>query len=93
MAEQRNYSPYQQKVISRYYENRDQVDEQRLAELATNLYLATGKKRAKHWETAREIMTRMKLPISRIEHVCGSDNPALLAEVIQEIQTGKLRIG
>ena len=36
----RNYSPYQQKVIQRYYDNREQMDEQRLAELVTNLYLA-----------------------------------------------------
>lgn len=93
MAEPRNYSPYQQKIIGRFYDNRDQVDQQRLAELVTNLYLATGKKRAKFWETARDVLTRMKVPPTRIEHVCGSDDPALLAEIVQEIQTGKLKVG
>ena len=39
------FSDYQRKVIKRYYDNREQVDEQRLAELVTSLYLAEGKKR------------------------------------------------
>ena len=51
----REYSKYQQKVISRYYENRDQIDEQKLSELVTNLFLATGKKQiAKHWGNGRK---------------------------------------
>ena len=42
----RDFSAYQQKVIKRYYDNKDQIDEQRLAELVTNLYLAPPKKQA-----------------------------------------------
>jgi hypothetical protein len=91
---QRDYSPYQQKVISRFYENRDQLDDQKLSELVTNLYLATSeKKQAKLWETAREIMTRMKLPESRIQHVITAKDPAVLAAVVQELQSGKLKRG
>ena len=40
----KKYSKYQQKVIQRYYENREQIDEQRLSELVTSLYLAEKKK-------------------------------------------------
>jgi hypothetical protein len=69
------HSDYQKKVIQRYYENRDQLDEQRLAELATDLYLAEGKKRAKLWEDAEELMRRLKVPESRIAHVVKSDDP------------------
>ncbi|HTI49581.1 MAG TPA: hypothetical protein VL475_01465 [Planctomycetaceae bacterium] len=36
-------TPYQQKIVRRYYDNRDDQDEQKLAELVTNLYLAAGK--------------------------------------------------
>ena len=50
MAE-RDYTKYQQKVISRYYDNRDQIDETRLSELVTNLYLATAEKqKQKLWK-------------------------------------------
>ena len=87
----RQYSAYQQKVIQRFYENRDQMDEQRLAELVTNLYLSSAKKQAKMWEAAEEIMTRMKVPASRIAHVMQSKDAAVLAKVVEEVQKGILR--
>ena len=83
-----DYSNYQKKVIQRYYDNRDQVDEQRLAELVTNLYLAEGKKRANFWKTAKEVMLRLNVPASRVEHVVSTDDPAILAEVVKEVQAG-----
>ena len=39
------YTPYQQKIIKRYYANQDRISLQRLAELVTDLYLSQGKKR------------------------------------------------
>lgn len=86
----RNYTPHQQKIIKRFYENRDQMDDQRLSELATELYLASDKKKPKLWESAREIMTRLGVPASRVEHVVKSADPAILAEVVKDLQTGKI---
>ncbi len=86
----REYSKYQKKVISRFYDNREQMDEQRLAELVTNLFLASGKKRVNFWITAREAMERMEVPQSRIDHIVNSDDPTLLAEVVKDIQAGKI---
>jgi len=85
------FSEYQKKVIRRYYDNREEGDEQRFAELVTNLYLAEGKKRAKLWEQAETYMTRMRVPPSRIAHLMKSQDVALLAEVVQELQTGALK--
>ena len=39
----REYSGYQQDVISRYYQNLDTIALGRLQELVTDLYLAKGK--------------------------------------------------
>lgn len=89
----RNYSAFQQKVIKRYYDNKDQIDEQRLSELVTNLYLAPPKKQAKMWETAEELMTRMKLPASRITHVMETKDAAVLAKVVEELQKGVIKRG
>ncbi len=89
----RNYSAFQQKVIKRYYDNKDQIDEQRLSELVTNLYLAPPKKQPKMWESAEEIMTRMKLPASRIAHVMESKDVAVLAKVVEELQKGVIKRG
>ncbi len=89
MAE-KNYSDHQKKIIGRFYDNREQMDEQRLSELVANLYLSTGKKRANFWVTAREAMVRLEVPQSRIDHIVTSDDPTLLAEVVLDIQAGKI---
>ena len=91
MNEKRQYSRYQQNVIKRFYDNREQIDEQRLSELVTNLFLATGKKkRKKLWESAKETMKRLKVPQSRIEHVVSTLDPAILAEVVSDLQAGRI---
>jgi len=84
MAE-RDFSRYQKKVIQRYYDNRPALDEQRLAELATD------KKKPKLWETAKEIMERLGTPASRVEHVMKTNDPAQVAEVVKDVQSGKIR--
>lgn len=88
------YSNYQKKVISRYYENREQIDEQRLGELVTSLYLAkTEKQREKLWVSAQEAMTRLELPASRIQNICDKKDPALLAALVQDMQRGAVKRG
>ena len=84
------HSKHQQSIIRNYYQNKGAIGLQRLSELVTNLYLATGKKREKFWKTAEEVMQRLKVPSSRIEHVLQSDDPVTLAEVVNDLQTGKL---
>lgn len=84
-------SQYQKKVIQRYYENRDQLDLERLSELVTNLYLAEGqKKRAAMWKTAEELMGRLNVPESRVTHVVATGDPTILAEVVNDLQAGRI---
>jgi hypothetical protein len=92
MAEQkqpRNYSPYQQKIIKRYYNNQDTLQLQRLAELVGELYLAEGKKKDKAWTAAVTAMQKLGVPQARIDHLVQQKNPALLAEVIKELEGKK----
>lgn len=86
-----DFSNHQKKIIKRYYDNREQLDDERLAEMVANLYLAEGKKQQKLWESARETMLRLKVPESRVEHILQSQDPAQLAELVQEIQKGVLK--
>jgi len=87
-----DFSSYQRKVIKRYYDNRDQIDETRLSEIVTSLYLATtDKQRTKLWTTAREMMERLEVPKSRVEHVCETQNAAVLAEVVKDITSGVIK--
>ena len=89
----REYSRHQQKIIQRYYDNREQIDQQRLSELGTELYLAEGKKLEKLWISAEETLRRIKVPESRITHIMTKRDPSLVAEVVKDLETGKLKIG
>jgi hypothetical protein len=85
MAE-RDYTPYQQKIIKRYYDNQDTLQQQRLAELVSDLYLAEGKKKQKLWAAAAAAMQKLGVPQSRIDHLVKQGNPALVAEVVKELE-------
>jgi hypothetical protein len=81
-----DFTPYQQKVIKRYYDNADTVALQRLGELVTDLYLAEGKKREKIWLQVANHMKKLGLPQSRIDHLVKQANPQLLANLLTELQ-------
>jgi hypothetical protein len=87
-----DYTDHQRKIIKRFYDNRDQLDEQRLAELVTSLYLATtDKQREKLWASAKETMERLEVPKSRVEHIMAKRDAAVLAEVVKDVQGGVIR--
>lgn len=81
-----DYTPYQQKIIKRYYNNQDTIQLQRLAEMVSELYLTEGKKQQKAWEAAAAAMRKLGVPESRVEHLLKQKNPALLAEVVKELE-------
>lgn len=85
-----DYTPYQQKVIKRYYDNRSQIAEQRLAELVSDLFLAEGKKLDRLWENTASVLAKAGVPQSRIDHILKVRDPALVAGVVEELQ-GKKR--
>ena len=88
----RDYSPHQQKIIKRYYDNREAIDTQRLSELCTSLYLASGKKLEKLWQSAEDTMTRIGVRESRVRHVVSSRDPAVLAQLVQDIEKGVAKL-
>jgi hypothetical protein len=81
-----DFTPYQQKIIKRYYNNQDTIQRQRLAELVAELYLSEGKKRQRIWTSIATAMRKLGVPQSRIDHVIRQDNAALVAEVVKELE-------
>jgi hypothetical protein len=81
-----DFSPYQQKVIKRYYDNQGTLQRQRLANLVSELYLAEGKKRQRLWASAATAMQKLGIPQKRIDHILVQANPALLAQVVKELE-------
>ena len=80
------YTPYQQKIIKRYYDNADAINLQKLAELVTDLYLAEGKKRLSLWKRIAAAMQKLKVPEQRIQHIVEKNDPQLLANLVKELQ-------
>jgi hypothetical protein len=80
------YTPYQQKIIKRYYDNQGTIQLQRLAELVGELYLAEGKKRERAWQAVSAAMQKLGVPQNRIDHLIKQNNPALIAEVVKELE-------
>lgn len=86
-----DYSPYQQKLIKRFYDNRDEIDGQRLQELVTSLYLAEGKKQEKMWEKVEATLVRLKVPPYRIKAVMDTKDIETFAMLVNDMaKKGKL---
>lgn len=79
------YSKHQQKIIKNYYDNKEAISLQRLGELVTELYLAEGKKRETQWKNIVSALEKLKVPASRIETLRKSDNPSLVAKLLEEL--------
>ena len=82
-----DYTPYQQKIIKRYYRNYDAIKVQRLSELATDLYLAEGKKRDRLWKQVAESLQKLEFPDSRIAHLLEKRDPALIVGILKELES------
>ena len=81
-----DFTPFQQKIIKRYYNNQDAIQGQRLAEMVGELYLSAGKKREKVWASVVAAMQKLGVPQTRIDHLRAQDNPALVAQVVKELE-------
>ena len=78
-------TPNQLKIVKRYYDNNEALATQRLAELVSDLYLSTGKKRQRVWVSLEAAMLKLGIPQARIDHLKGKDDPRLVAELVQEL--------
>lgn len=77
-------SEYQNKIIKRYYDNKDAIMLQKLSELTTELYLSEGKKRLGVWKRVVAALENLKIDPAKIDQLVSKDDPALLAKFVQE---------
>jgi hypothetical protein len=81
----RNYSKYQQDLISRYYDNIQSIALQRLGELLTELYLAEGPaKKDRLWQRVKKAMQQLKVPPKIIAHIMAKKDIEILAKNLQD---------
>ncbi len=79
------YSNYQKKVISNYYEHLDTIMLTKLQEIVTDLYLADSKaKQDRLWDRAQKAMEKLKIKPPVIAHIMKQRDATILAKNIQE---------
>ena len=80
-----DYSKYQQKVIKSFYDNRESIAVQRLQELVTELYLATGKQRRQALEERGAAPGETRRGEERVDRLLEKDDAAELAKLVQQL--------
>jgi hypothetical protein len=80
-----DFSPYQQKIIKRYYNNFDSIQHQRLSEMIGDIYLAEGKKLDRLWKNVGDLLRKMEFPPARIDHLLEKRDPKLLPGILKEL--------
>jgi len=81
----KSHSKYQQNIIKRYYDNKDAIATQKLQECVTELYLATGKKRATVWKRIVGHLEKLEVPKQQIDHLVSSDDATLVAKYLERL--------
>ena len=83
MAGGREYSKHQQDLIKRYYENRDDIMKQKLAELVSDIYLCTSAKRLDRlWERVGKALNNLKMEPAVVADLIERRDIKLLAEIV-----------
>ena len=84
--EEKGYTPYQQKVIRRFYENKDLRLMQKLGELVSNLYIETNeKKRESGWKRIKEILIDLKVHPHEVEFLTKDKNLTVISKKLAEM--------
>jgi hypothetical protein len=82
---QRDYSEYQEKIISKYYSHLDTLMLQKLQALVSELYLAdSDAKKDRLWKRVHQAMENLKIPSPIMEHIMSTRDVEVLAKNLQD---------
>lgn len=86
MAKGQHLSAYQQKIVSRYYDNLDTIALQKLGETVSELYLASDeKKAAKLWASVETALKKTPLDKKRQAEIVAKRDIKALAEAVNRM--------
>ncbi len=84
--EGKGYTPYQQKVIRRFYENKDLRLIQKLGDLVSDLYIETNeKKRESGWKRIKDILVDLKVHPHEVEFLTKDKNLTVISKKLAEM--------
>jgi hypothetical protein len=94
MAKGQYLTAYQQGIVRRFYEHRDTVLWQRLAELVSEIYLAESERAAsKLWASARDTLRKVGVEAKVIDAIVTDRRIADLAGVVNALAAAPPRAG
>ncbi len=79
------FSKFQQKAIKNFYDNRETIALQRVQELVTELYLSTGKKLEKNWDSVIAHLSKLAVDKKTLEHLRKEAKPELVATLVTKM--------
>ncbi len=89
MAKRPDLSANQQKLVGRYYANKDSIVETRLAEVVSELYMATaeGKQAAlkRLWNSARAALKQKGVAQEQIDRIVDAQDIKALAALAGQV--------
>ncbi|MFH0943826.1 MAG: hypothetical protein V2A76_01400 [Planctomycetota bacterium] len=79
------YSQHQKGIIKRYYENRDTIALQKLAETVSDLYLENSPaKRRRAWKSALTQMLAAGVPKKEAEAIVLDEDLGAMAKIVEQ---------
>jgi hypothetical protein len=86
MAKGQFHSSYQKGIIKRYYENKDDINSQKLGEIVSELYLADSPaKAARLWKSAETALTNLGANKARVDKIVAAKDLQGLAKLVEEM--------
>lgn len=81
-----DHSPYQKGIIKRFYEHRDTLALQKLAEIVSNLYLETSDAKAtRAWKAAHVQMLAAGIHQHEADHILADRDLGALAKIVARL--------
>jgi hypothetical protein len=82
----KEYTPHQRRIIKNYYDNLDDISNQKLGEIIAEIYLAeTEKKKAALWKRVEGVLKHLKVHPKTIEFVIRHRDIETLSEIASEL--------
>ena len=86
MAKGDHLSPYQKGVVRRYYENKEAIMHQKVAEIVSELYVCENpQKVVRLWKSAHTALLNLGAPKARLERLVANRDLEDLARLANEL--------
>jgi hypothetical protein len=86
MTGDQQYTPYQKKIIRRYYDHKEDLSVQRLSEIVSELYLCTSEKKAATlWKQAEAALAKSSANPAALRQVLATRDVKRLADLVQSL--------